>query len=120
MDGSRYHCTLQSLIYSCSQQLSQAEDSLPRTVLEVLGFALGKRTVIFAARSQTVCYKQPPAGTTSSKPAPCYPGLSHPLGSREAADLLEALPPPITLPASASLSSPHQASVRNSSRKTAA
>lgn len=65
-----YLRSLQSLMYSCSQQLSQAEDSLPRAVLEALGFALGKWTVIFAACSQAVYYKPPPAGTTSSKAAP--------------------------------------------------
>lgn len=59
----------QSLMYSFSQQLSEAEDSLPRAVLEELGFAWGKRTVTFVASSQTVYYKLPPAGTTSSKAA---------------------------------------------------
>lgn len=36
----------QSLTYSCSLRLSQAEDGLPRAVLEALGFALGKWTEI--------------------------------------------------------------------------
>lgn len=60
----------QSLIYSFSQQHFEAEDSLPRAVLEELGFPWGKWTVMFVACSQTVYYKLPPAGTTSSKAAP--------------------------------------------------
>lgn len=64
------HGWLTVLMYSSSQQLSEAEDSLPRAVLEVLRFALGKWTVTFAACSQTVYYKPPAAGTTSSKAAP--------------------------------------------------
>lgn len=59
-----------SSMYSCSQQLSEAEDGLPRAVLEALRLALGKWTVTFAACSQAVYYKLPAAGTTSSKAAP--------------------------------------------------
>lgn len=91
----------QSLMHSCSQQLSQAENSLPKAVLEARRFALGKWTIRFEACPQTVSCKPPAAGTTSSKdmllPSTCAQ-LS--LLSPEATALLEALLPSITLPTS--------------------
>lgn len=44
MDGSQYLRISQSSTYSCSLRLSQAEESLPRAVLEAQRFALGKWT----------------------------------------------------------------------------
>lgn len=92
-----------SLMHSCSQQLSQAEDSLPKAVLEARRFSLGKWTLTFLVCFQTVCCKTPAAGTTSSKdtllPSTCAQ-VSLLGGSPEAVALLGALLPSMTLPTS--------------------
>lgn len=93
----------QSLMHSCSQQLSQAEDSLPKAVLEARRFSLGKWTLMFLVCFQTVCCKTLAAGTTSSKdtllPSTCAQ-VSLLGGSPEAVALLGALLPSMTLPTS--------------------
>lgn len=70
-----------SLTYSCSQRLSQAEDGLPRAVLEALGFALGKWTEIcslFPKASITNCLRQ---GQPPAKLLPSWLPVLGPLGA---------------------------------------
>lgn len=113
----------QSLMHACSQQLPQAEDSLPKAVLEARRFALGKWTLTFAVCFQNICCKTPAAGTTSSKDM-LLPSTCAQVSLLGVLRLLLCWrlfsPPSPYLPALPSIYSPHQATARNTIRKTTA